>query len=105
MTFAKRKKDSKRNRKAILRKMKKLLKKAAKHAMKHFELLDKNWETVAISRSEAEQILKQISNVMEKLSQVVRCAHERIIGERKVANKDKLLSIYEDDVNVIVLLN
>jgi len=102
MTFAKRKKDSKRNRKAILRKMKKLLKKAAKHAMKHFELLDKNWETVAISRPEAEQILKQISNVMEKLARVISCAHERIIGERKVANKDKLLSIYEDDVHVVV---
>ena len=102
MTFARRKKDSKRNRKAILRKMKKLLKKAAKHAMKHFELLDKNWETVEISRPEAEQILKQISNVMEKLTRIIRCAHERIIGERKVANKDKLLSIYEDDVHVIV---
>jgi len=102
MTFARRKKNSKRNRKAILRKMKKLLKKAAKHAMKHFELLDKNWETVAISRPEAEQILEQISNVMEKLARVIRCAHERIIGERKVANKDKLLSIYEDDVHGIV---
>ena len=102
MTFAKRKKDSKRNRKAILRKMKNLLKKAAKHAMKHFELLDKNWETVEISRPEAEQILKQISNVTEKLAGVIKCAHERIIGERKVANKDKLLSIYEDDVHVIV---
>lgn len=102
MTFARRKKDSKRNRKAILRKMKKLLKKVSKHAMKHFELLDKNWETVAISRPEAEQILKQISNVMEKLTHIIRCAHERIIGERKVANRDKLLSIYEDDVHVIV---
>jgi hypothetical protein len=102
MTFAKRKKDSKRNRKTILRKMKKLLKKVAKHAIKHFELLDENWETIDISRSEAEQILKQISNVMEKLARVIRCAHERIIGERKVANKDKLLSIYEDDVHVIV---
>ncbi len=102
MTFAKRKTDSKRDRKAILRKMKKLLKRAAKHAMKHIEFLDKNWEAVAISRPEAEQILKQISNVTEKLSRVIRCAHERIIGERKVANKDKLLSIYEDDVHVIV---
>lgn len=102
MTFAKRKTDSIRNRKAILRKMKKLLKKVAKHAMKHFELLDKHWETVGISRSQAEQILNQISNVMEKLARVIKCAHERIIGERKVANKDKLLSIYEDDVHVIV---
>jgi hypothetical protein len=102
MTFAKRKKDSKRNRKAVLRKMKKLVKKVAKHAMKHFELLDNNWETVDVSRVQAEQILKQISNVTEKLADAVRCAHERIIGQRRVANKDKLLSIYEDDVHVIV---
>lgn len=102
MTFARRKKDSKRNRKAILRKMKKLLKKVTNHAIKHFELLDKGWETVDISRPQAEQILKQLSNVMEKLAGVVRCAHERIIGERRVANNDKLLSIYEEDVHVIV---
>lgn len=102
MTFAKRKKDSKRIRKAIVRKMKKLLKKVIKHAMKHFELLDKHWQRVGISRPQAEQILKQISNVMEKVDSVIKCAHERIIGERKVANKDKLLSIYEDDVHVIV---
>ena len=102
MTFAKRKKDSKRNRKAVLRKMKKLVKKVAKHAMKHFELLDNNWETVDVSRVQAEQILKQILNVTEKLADAVRCAHERIIGQRRVANKDKLLSIYEDDVHVIV---
>jgi len=102
MTFARRKKDSKRNRKAILRKMKRLLKTVSRHAMKHFELLDKNWESVPISRPGAEQILRQISNVMEKLTCVIRQAHERIIGERKVANKDKVLSIYEDDVHVIV---
>jgi len=102
MTFAKRKKDSKRIRKAIFRKMKNLLKKVIKHAMNHFWLLDKHWQTVDISRPQAEQILKQISNVMEKVDSAVKCAHERIIGERKVANKDKLLSIYEDDVHVIV---
>ncbi len=102
MTFAARKKDSKRNRKAILRKMKKLVKTVAGHAIKHFELLDKEWAIVKITRRQAEQILKQISNVTEKLARVVKCAHERIIGERKVANKDKLLSIYEDEVHVIV---
>ena len=102
MTFARRKKDSKRNRKAILRKMKRLLKTISRHAMKHFELLDKNWQSVPISRPDAEQILRQISNVMEKLTRVIRQSHERIIGERKVANKDKVLSIYEDEVHVIV---
>ena len=29
-------------------------------------------------------------------------AHERIIGERQVANKDKILSLYESDAHVIV---
>jgi hypothetical protein len=82
--------------------MKNLLKKVAKHSMEHFKLLDEKWESVAIGRRQAEQILKQISNVMEKLARVLKCAHERIIGERRVDNKDKLLSIYEEDVHVIV---
>ncbi len=77
MTFARRKKDSKRERKSILRKVKNLHKKVSWHAIKHFELLDKNLETVDISRPQAEQILKQISNVTGKLANVVRCAHEQ----------------------------
>jgi hypothetical protein len=32
----------------------------------------------------------------------VKQAHERIIGERKVANEDKILSLYEPEVRVIV---
>jgi len=97
-----RKKDSKRKRKAIFRKMKKLTRVAANHAIKHFELLDKHWEQTGLSRKQAEQILGQISNVVDKLARAIRNAHERIIGERQVANKDKMLSLYEDDVNVIV---
>lgn len=102
MTFARRRKDSKRKRKNIFRKMKNLLKKVAKHSVEHFKLLDEKWEAVGLGRSQAEQILKQISNVMEKLARIVKCAHERIIGERRVASKDKVLSIYEEDVHIIV---
>jgi hypothetical protein len=32
----------------------------------------------------------------------IKQAHERIIGERQVANEDKILSLYDDSVNVIV---
>jgi hypothetical protein len=32
----------------------------------------------------------------------MRQAHERIIGERPVANADKILSLYESDIHVIV---
>ena len=47
-------------------------------------------------------MLNQIANVMKKLADVIRQAHERIIGQRKVKNEDKILSLYEDDVHVIV---
>jgi len=102
MTFAKRKKGAKQLRKGILRQMKKLMKKASNHAMNHLKLLEEKWETVDISRSQTEQIIKQIANVTDKLAAVIKNAHERIIGERQIANEDKILSLYEDDVNVIV---
>ena len=101
MTHAKRKKGAKKLRKAILRQMKKLLKTASKHAARHVELLEKRWQDVDINRAKAEQILKQISNVNAKVADVIRQAHERIIGERKVRNEDKIFSLYEDDVRVI----
>jgi hypothetical protein len=102
MTFAKRKKGAKKLRKGILRRMKKLVKSVGKHAINHLELLEAKWETADISRNQAEQIIGQIANVTGKLSAVIRQAHERIIGERKVAGRDKILSIYEDKINVIV---
>jgi len=102
MTFAKRQKGAKKLRKAILRKMKKLVKRVCKHAMNHLKLLESKWETVEMSRSQAKDILKRITNVTDKLDTAIKNAHERIIGERKVANEDKILSLYEDDVNVIV---
>ena len=102
MTFAKRKKGARKLRKSILRQMKRLMKKIGKHAINHLELLESEWETVDISRFQAEQIIKQITNITGKLVAAIKNAHERIIGERKVANKDKILSLYENEVNVIV---
>ena len=102
MTFAKRRKGARKLRKGILRQMKKLVKRVCKHAMNHFKLLEDKWETADISRCQTEQIIRQITNVTNKLDAAVRNAHERIIGERKVANKNKILSLYENEVNVIV---
>ena len=102
MTFAKRKKGARKLRKGVLRQMKKLVKRVCKHAMNHFKLLEDNWETADISRCQTEQIIRQITNVTNKLGAAVRNAHERIVGQRKVANKDKILSLYENEVNVIV---
>ena len=103
MTFSKRRKGSKQIRKAVLRKMKKLVKRVCNHAVSHLKLLENRLNTAAdISRSQAEQILKQITNVTGKLDASIKNAHERIIGQRRVDNKDKILSLYEDNVHVIV---
>jgi len=102
MTFAKRRKGAKKLRKAVLRKMKKLLKRAGKHAENHLKLLESQWQTANIPRFQAEQIARQITGVTSQLAVVVKQAHERIIGQRKVDNKDKILSLYEKDVHVVV---
>ena len=102
MTFAKRQKGAKKLRKAILRQMKKLTRRVCGHAMNHLKLLEEKWKSTEMSRTQTAQILQQITNVTGKLDAALKNAHERIIGERKVANKDKILSLYEDDVNVIV---
>jgi hypothetical protein len=102
MTFAQRQKEAKRLRKGVFRKMKKVMKTVCDHAFNHLKLLEEKWETTELSRPQTEQILQQITPVTGKLSAAIRNAHERIIGGRPVANDEKILSLYEDDVHVIV---
>jgi len=102
MTHARRKKDAKRARKAILREMKKLEKVIAAHAVRHRTLLEQRGEETDLKQGEALQIIGRIDKVLEQLPQAVRQAHERIIGQRQVPNKEKILSLYEDDAAVYV---
>jgi len=102
MTFARRKKGAKKLRKAVLRKMKKLLKRVSQHAENHLKLLESRWQTANIPRWQVEQIARQIAGVISQLAAVVKQAHERIISKRRVDNKDKILSLYEKDVHVVV---
>lgn len=97
-----RRSGSKKGRKRVLRKMKKVVKAVKQHAERHRELLDKRWEETSWTRKQTEAVLKRIDGVLELLPQAQKQAHERIIGERPVANKDKILSLYEKDVRVIV---
>ena len=102
MTHARRKKDAKRIRKAVLREMKKLSKIIAKHAERHKDLLEKCWQETDFKEGDVRQIVGRIGGVLEKLPAAVRQAHERIIGERQVKNEDKILSLYEDHAAVYV---
>ena len=102
MAQCRRKKDGRKHRKAVLRLMKKLLKKVSAHAERHAKLLEEHWAESDYTEFEAKHILDRIQRVLNRLPAAVWQAHERIIGERRVPNDRKILSIYEDDVHVIV---
>jgi len=102
MTQQGRRAGSKKARKAVLRQMKKLVKVVRAHASRHRKLLDQQWQQTHWTRAQAEQILRRIDGVLELLPQAQKQAHERIIGQRPVANADKILSLYEPEVRVIV---
>ena len=102
MTFANRKKGAKKLRKKVLRQMKRLLKQISQHAVNHLKLLERQWETTGLSRGQVEQIAQRITGVLSQLAGVIKQAHERIIGERRINNQDKILSLYEKDIHVIV---
>jgi hypothetical protein len=96
-----RKPGSKKERKRVLRALKKLTKLVEDHGRRYRDLLDTRWNESDLSRRGAEVILRQIDNVLEQLPEARRQAHERIIGGRKVANAQKILSLYERDIHVI----
>ena len=102
MSQQKRRVDSKKGRKRVLRRMKKLVSVVRDHAKRHRDLLDERWAETQWTRPQAEQILRRLDSVLELLPEAQRQAHERIIGERQVPNAEKIISLYDLDVHVIV---
>jgi len=102
MTHARRKKDSKRQRKIILRSMKKLSTCLSRHAERYRQLLIAEWKNTEWSEAQMQQVICRIDNILEQLPQAIKQAHERIIGERIIKSSDKLLSLYDKDAQVIV---
>lgn len=93
--------DSKKNRKKILRKMKALQKRIAAHARAHLKILKTRREETDLTAPQAQLIITRIENVLAQLPAAIKQAHERIIGGRRIANQDKILSLYDDQINVI----
>jgi hypothetical protein len=102
MPHTRRRKDSKKSRKRVLRSMKKLARTIEKHGHRYRLVLAENREKTQWSQAQTELVLGRIDNVLDKLPQAIRQAHERIIGERRLANHEKILSLYEEDVHVLV---
>lgn len=102
MTHSRRRKDSRKYRKKVLRDMKRLSKLVQRHGERYRQLLDTRWQETEWTERQARVVIERIDNVLVKLPKAIEQAHERIIGDRRVKNSDKLLSLYEDDVHVLV---
>jgi hypothetical protein len=102
MTHSARRKDGRKKRKAVFREMKKLLQRIRRHARRHCELLRAGWEQTRWSRRQAERIIERMEERMALVPEVIEQAHERIIGGRQVASKDKILSAHERDLHTLV---
>jgi IS5 family transposase len=102
MSATRRRGDVKRQRKRVLRQMKRLVKTVRNHALKHRDLLDREWEQTDWTRKQVDQILGRMDNVLIQLPKAIEQAHDRIIRGCPPENSEKILSLYEPDVQVIV---
>lgn len=100
---ARRRKDSRKLRKKILREMKRFADRMARHARAHRDLLARHRETkTGLSVAQAAQITGRIDHILAVLPKAKRQAHERIIGGRRVPSAEKVISVYEPDARVMV---
>jgi hypothetical protein len=102
MTAKNRAVNGKKQRKKVFREMKSLEKRIADHAAAHLAALKTRRDETDLSIGQAKQIINRMERVLDQLPTAIKQAHERIIGGRAIANEDKILSLYDDTVNVIV---
>jgi len=102
MTHTGAKQDSKRHRKLTLRKMDRVVGTVTAHARRYRKLLDEKWAQTEWTRPQAEQVLRRMDQVLEQLPQARQQARERILSGHLVDNQEKILSLYEPEVRVIV---
>lgn len=102
MTHTRKRKGSKKAKKRVLRQMKKLLSIIESHGWNYYHLLSDRWGETDWSEAETAVVLNRMKNILDQIPVVITQAHERIIGERRVSNDEKILSLYESDVRVLV---
>lgn len=102
MTHARRTRDAKKTRKKTLRRMKKLVRVVEKLAFGHLAKLRKHGAKMGLGVATLLMLEKKFTDILDQIDGVIHQAHERIIGERRVKSADKILSLYEADMHVIV---
>lgn len=94
--------DKKRERKSTLRTMKRIIGTVRTHGQRYRDLLEKSWAETDLTERQAQRIIARIDGIMKQIPVAIKQAHERIIGERVVANAGKLLSLYQPHAQVYV---
>lgn len=102
MTHAWNKADRQRQRKKTLRQMDRLMGTVRGHARRYRDLLAERWEETDWTLPQTEQVLRRMDQVLEQLPKARKQARQRILAGQLVANEEKILSLYEPEVHVIV---
>jgi IS5 family transposase len=102
MTHAHRQTDPERHRKKTLRQMDKVVGTVRHHARRYRDLLERHWGQTPWTQAQAQQVLRRMDQVLEQLPKARQQARQRILQGQPVADADKILSLYEPDVHVIV---
>ena len=102
MANCRRKAGASKKRKRILRLMKKVVKKVRVHAQSYRDLLIGRYSETSLTENEMKLIVQRMDKILNQIPQALKQAHERIIGERPVNNEDKILSLHESEIHVIV---
>jgi hypothetical protein len=102
MTHTRRNKNGEKERKRILRRMKKIVKKVNAHAEQSRDSLTDNGSETDLSEKEKDHLSRRLNKILEILPQAVKQGHKRITGNRPVKNADKILSLHETEIHVLV---
>jgi Transposase DDE domain len=102
MTHAWNRTDGQRARKGTLRQMDRVVGTVRNHARRYRDLLAADWEQTDWTQAQTQQVLGRMDRVLAQLPQARRQARQRILAGQPVADADKILSLYEPDVHVIV---
>jgi hypothetical protein len=102
MHQARDKADSPQRRKKTLRKMDKVVGSVRNHARRYRRLLDEKWQQTGWTRPQTEQVLRRMDHILEQLPRARQQARQRILDGQLVKNEEKILSLYESEVNVIM---
>lgn len=82
--------------------MNRLMKTIESHGHRYHELLVNHWQESDFTYNEAQMVLKHLQTILCQVPYAIEQAKQRIIKGEKVDNSQKILSLYEQDVHVLI---